>query len=212
MNSKNQQRNSVLLIHGIEDTGAVFNTMASYLTQLGWPVYTLDLVPNNATVGLDILAQQVSDYVLNNFAPQQPIDLVGFSMGGIVSRYYVQRLGGFKRVQRLISISSPHHGTLMAYASQRQGCLQMRPNSQFLQELNTDAHILEQLNFTSIWTPYDLMIVPAKSSQMPVGKEIIVRVLLHPAMLTDPRSLAAVASALTETIKPSHQFRYTENC
>lgn len=212
MNSKNQQRNSVLLIHGIEDTGAVFNTMASYLTQLGWPVYTLDLVPNNATVGLDILAQQVSDYVLNNFAPQQPIDLVGFSMGGIVSRYYVQRLGGFKRVQRLITISSPHHGTLMAYASQRQGCLQMRSNSQFLQDLNTDAHILEQLNFTSIWTPYDLMIVPAKSSQMPVGKEIIVRVLLHPAMLTDPKSLAAVASALTETIKPSHQFRYTENC
>jgi triacylglycerol lipase len=212
MNSKNQQRNSVLLIHGIEDTGAVFNTMASYLRQLGWPVYTLDLVPNNATLGLDILAQQVSDYVLNNFAPQQPIDLVGFSMGGIVSRYYVQRLGGFKRVQRLITISSPHHGTLMAYASQRQGCLQMRSNSQFLQELNTDAHILEQLNFTSIWTPYDLMIVPAKSSQMPVGKEIIVRVLLHPAMLTDPRSLGAVASALTEPIKPSHQFRYTENC
>ncbi|QOV24140.1 esterase/lipase family protein [Anabaenopsis elenkinii] len=212
MNSKNQQRNSVLLIHGIEDTGAVFNTMASYLRQMGWPVYTLDLVPNNATLGLDILAQQVSDYVLNNFAPQQPIDLVGFSMGGIVSRYYVQKLGGFKRVQRLITISSPHHGTLMAYASQRQGCLQMRSNSQFLQDLNTDAQILDLLNFTSIWTPYDLMIVPAKSSQMPVGKEIIVRVLLHPAMLTDPKSLAAVASALREPIKLCPQFQRTENC
>ncbi len=212
MNSKNQQRNSVLLIHGIEDTGAVFNTMASYLRQMGWPVYTLDLVPNNATLGLDILAQQISDYVLNNFAPQQPIDLVGFSMGGIVSRYYVQKLGGFKRVQRLITISSPHHGTLMAYASQRQGCLQMRSNSQFLQDLNTDAQILDRLNFTSIWTPYDLMIVPAKSSQMPVGKEIIVRVLLHPAMLTDPKSLAAVVSALREPIKLCPQFQYTENC
>jgi triacylglycerol lipase len=212
MNSKNQQRNSVLLIHGIEDTGAVFNSMASYLRQMGWPVYTLDLVPNNATLGLDILAQQVSDYVLNNFAPQQPVDLVGFSMGGIVSRYYVQKLGGFKRVKRLITISSPHHGTLMAYASQRQGCLQMRSNSQFLQDLNTDAQILDLLNFTSIWTPYDLMIVPAKSSQMPVGKEIIVRVLLHPAMLTDPKSLAAVASALREPIKPCRQFQCTENC
>lgn len=212
MNSKNQQRNSVLLIHGIEDTAAVFNTMANYLRQLGWPVYTLDLVPNNASLGLDILAQQISDYVLNNFAPQQPIDLVGFSMGGIVSRYYVQKLGGIKRVQRLITISSPHHGTLMAYASQRQGCLQMRSNSQFLQDLNTDTQILDLLNFTSIWTPYDLMIVPAKSSQMPVGKEIIVRVLLHPAMLTYPKSLAAVVSALREPIKLCPQFQYTENC
>ena len=92
MNTKNQQRNSVLLIHGIDDTGAVFNQMASYLRQLGWSVHTLDLVPNNGAVGLDILAQQIADYVVKTFAPEEPIDLVGFSMGGIVSRYYVQRL------------------------------------------------------------------------------------------------------------------------
>ncbi|MDB9541086.1 triacylglycerol lipase [Anabaenopsis tanganyikae CS-531] len=212
MNSNNLERNSVLLIHGIEDTGAVFNTMASYLRQQGWPVYTLDLVPNNAAVGLDILAQQVSDYILNTFGPHKPIDLVGFSMGGIISRYYVQRLGGINRVHRLITISSPHNGTLMAYASQRPGCLQMRSNSRFIQDLNGDAQILDQINFTSIWTPYDLMIVPANSSQMPVGKEIVVKVLLHPSMLTDPNSLAAVASALAEPINPGHQFRDIENC
>jgi len=35
---------------------------------------------------------KVANYVAANFAPEQPFDLVGFSMGGIVSRYYVQRL------------------------------------------------------------------------------------------------------------------------
>ncbi|TVP63608.1 MAG: triacylglycerol lipase [Nodularia sp. (in: Bacteria)] len=212
MNTKDQQRNSVLLVHGIGDTGAVFNTMASYLRQLGWSVYTLNLVPNNGEVGLDILAQQIADYVVNTFAPEQPIDLIGFSMGGIVSRYYVQRLGGINRVQRFVTISSPHHGTVIAYASQRHGCLQMRHNSQFIQDLNADAVMLEQLNFTSIWTPYDLMIVPANSSQMPLGKEVIVPVVLHSWMLTDVRSLAAVASALSEPVKPGHQFGYTDNC
>ncbi|HYW20204.1 MAG TPA: triacylglycerol lipase [Nodularia sp. (in: cyanobacteria)] len=211
MNTKNQQRNSVLLIHGIDDTGAVFNKMVDYLKQLGWSVHTLNLVPNNGEVGLDILAQQVADYVVNTFAPEQPIDLLGFSMGGIVSRYYVQRLGGINRVQRFVTISSPHHGTVVAYGSQRHGCLQMRPNSEFIQDLNADAVMLGHLNFTSIWTPYDLMIVPAKSSQMPVGKEVIVPVVLHSWMLKDYRSLAAVASALSETIKPRHQFGYTEN-
>ncbi|MDH6059142.1 triacylglycerol lipase [Chrysosporum bergii ANA360D] len=211
MNTKKPQPNSVLLIHGIEDTGAVFNKMASYLRQLGWSVYTLDLQPNNGAVGLDILAQQLADYIINTFAPQEPIDLVGFSMGGIVSRYYIQRLGGINRIQRFITISSPHHGTLIAYASQRQGCLQMRPNSQLIQDLNTDAVMLGQLNFTSIWTPYDLMIVPANSSQMPVGKEVILSVALHPWMLTDSRTLAAVASALAEPIKPRPQFPHTHN-
>jgi triacylglycerol lipase len=152
-------------------------------------------------VGLDELAKQVADYVTATFAPEQRLDLVGFSMGGIVSRYYVQRLGGINRVQRFLTISSPHHGTVVAYGSRRPGCVQMRPDSIFLKDLNSDAVILGQLDFTSIWTPYDLMIVPANSSQMPVGSEVIVPVALHPWMLTDSRSLAVVKAALAKGIK-----------
>ncbi|MEH1872425.1 esterase/lipase family protein [Nostoc sp.] len=200
MNIENQQRNPVLLIHGIDDTEAVFHKMAGHLGLQGWSVYSLNLVPNNGDVGLHELAKQVADYVTATFAPEQRLDLVGFSMGGIVSRYYVQRLGGINRVQRFITISSPHNGTVVAYGSRRPGCVQMRPDSIFLKDLNSDAVILGQLNFTSIWTPYDLMIVPANSSQMSVGTEVIVPVPLHPWMLTDPRSLAVVKAALTEPI------------
>lgn len=201
MNTENQQRNPVLLVHGIDDTEAVFHKMRAYLIQRGWSVYSLDLVPNNGDLGLDQLAKQVADYITVTFASEQRLDLVGFSMGGIVSRYYVQRLGGINRVQRFITISSPHHGTVVAYGSRRPGCLQMRPDSIFLKDLNSDAVILGQLNFTSIWTPYDLMIVPANSSQILVGSEVIVPVALHPWMLTDSRSLAVVTTALGERIK-----------
>ncbi|MEH2368243.1 esterase/lipase family protein [Nostoc sp.] len=201
MNIKNQQRNPVLLIHGIDDTEAVFHRMAAQLRLEGCSVYSLNLVPNNGDVGLDELAKQVADYVTATFAPEQRLDLIGFSMGGIVSRYYVQRLGGINRVQRFITISSPHYGTVVAYGSGRPGCLQMRPDSIFLKDLNSDAVMLGQIDFTSIWTPYDLMIVPANSSQMPVGSQVIVPVTLHPWMLTDPRSLAVVTAALAKPIQ-----------
>ncbi|MEH2355676.1 esterase/lipase family protein [Nostoc sp.] len=201
MNIENQQRNPVLLIHGIDDTEAVFHRMAAQLRLQGWSVYSLNLVPNNGDVGLDELAKQVADYVTATFVPEQRLDLIGFSMGGIVSRYYVQRLGGINRVQRFITISSPHYGTVVAYGSSRPGCLQMRPDSIFLKDLNSDAVMLGQLDFTSIWTPYDLMIVPANSSQMSVGSQVIVPVSLHPWMLTDSRSLAAVTAALAKPIK-----------
>ncbi len=161
-------------------------------------VYTLDLVPNNGDVGLDELAKQVANYVALNFPPAQPFDLLGFSMGGIVSRYYLQRLGGINRVQRFITISSPHHGTFIAYGSWRSGCVQMRPNNAFLLDLNLDVQMLKELKFTSIWTPYDLMIVPAKSSQMPIGKEVVLPVWLHSWMLKDTRVLDVVAEALRE--------------
>ncbi|MFM6077301.1 MAG: esterase/lipase family protein, partial [Dolichospermum sp.] len=97
-----KQQNPVLLVHGINDTGAVFNQMALYLRQRGLSVYTVDLVPNNGAEVLDKLARQVANYINNIFAPKQPLDLVGFSMGGIVSRYYIQRLGGIERVKRFI--------------------------------------------------------------------------------------------------------------
>ncbi|MEC4813711.1 MAG: triacylglycerol lipase [Scytonema sp. PMC 1069.18] len=196
MNNIKQQRNPVLLVHGIFDTGRVFDKMIPYLKQRGWILYDLDLVPNSGRIGLDELAQQVANYIDATFDPEQPIDLVGFSMGGIVSRYYVQRLGGINRVQRFVTISSPHHGTWIAFCNRGLGCIQMRPDSALLQDLNQDVEVLKQLNFTSIWTPYDLMIVPANSSQMPVGRNAIVPVLNHAWMLTDSRSLAAVAEAL----------------
>jgi triacylglycerol lipase len=76
----------------------------------------------------------------------------------------------------------------------------MRTDSEFLRDLNRDAAMLGRLNFTVIWTPYDLMIVPAKSSQMPVGKEVIVPARLHSWMLADEGTLKAVAAALSEPV------------
>ncbi len=194
-------RNPVLLIHGIWDTGAIFRPMTRYLKARGWTVHDLNLTPNNGDAGLDALAQQVAAYIEQTFALGTPLDLVGFSMGGIVSRYYVQRLGGLDRVQRFITLSAPHKGTWVAFGSFRQGCMQMRPNDPFLRDLNRDIDILEPLNFTSIWTPLDAMIVPASSSQVAIGRDVKVWVPLHRDMVTDTRSLAAVAASLAEPLR-----------
>lgn len=175
--------------------------MSAYLTHLGWSVYTLNLTPNFGTLTLEELAQQLNQFIEQTFEPDQPIDLVGLSMGGLVSRYYVQRLGGINRVQRFITIASPHNGTLMAYSLQGKGCIQMRPSSPFLTALNQDIAVLSQLNFTSIWTPWDFIIVPATSSQVPVGEDVIVPVIAHAMMARHPHSLNAVATALAAPLK-----------
>lgn len=193
--------NPVLLIHGIDDTDAIFHKMIPYLQSQGWEVYSFSMIPNDGKAGLDRLAQQVADYVDKNFELEQAIDLIGFSMGGIISRYYVQRLGGIDRVQRFITISSPHQGTLTAYGRSNPGCIQMKPHSAFLNNLNQDVAQLERLNFTSIWTPLDLMILPANSSHLPIGKERKIPVGGHAWMVTDSRVLQAVAEALLEPIR-----------
>jgi len=191
------QRNPVLLIHGIDDTSALFAIMAPYLKARGWEPHGIDLTPNDGTYGLDVLAQQVAAYVDRTFTPDQPFDLVGFSMGGIISRYYLQRLGGIQRVQRFVTIASPHQGTWTAYLRWNSGASQMRPECPFLADLNQDvAEMLGTIHFTSIWTPLDAMIMPARSSQLPVGRDVVVPVAAHPWMVSDPRVLREVAIAL----------------
>ena len=189
-------RKCVLLVHGLNDTRAIFQTMTPSLIKLGWSVYDLDLLPSNGELPLDKLAQQVANYIDKTFAPDEKLSVIGFSMGGIVSRYYIQRLGGIERVKNFITIASPHQGTWVAQFSQNPGCVQMRPYSAFLQDLAKDVEMLERVNITSIWTPYDLMIVPANSSELPVGKNIQLRVLRHDWMVTDARCLQVVAQAL----------------
>lgn len=204
-------RNPVLLIHGIDDTADVFSTMAPYLRVQGWQTYDLNLIPCNGDVGLDQLAQQVADYVTQTFPANQPIDLVGFSMGGIISRYYVQRLGGIDRVQRFVTISSPHQGTWTAYLRPNLGASQMRWGSPFMNALNSDVDMLQTLHFTSIWTPLDLMIVPAESSRLPVGKEVVVNVPAHSWMLTHSRSLQAVCNALAAPLPARADHPVSQN-
>ncbi|MDJ1174218.1 lipase family alpha/beta hydrolase [Roseofilum capinflatum] len=195
-----KHRNPVLLIHGIFRKAYVFNRMVKYLKERGWDVHRFDVVPNTSVVGLDRLAQQIKTYVDQNFAPDQPIDLIGLSMGGLVSRYYVQRLGGLDKIQRFITIASPHHGTYMAYLLPFIGAVQMRPGSQFLADLNGDVQQLEKVKFSSLWTPYDFVIVPAQSSIMPVGTNIKLCVFPHAMMVRSTSTLVTVEKALMDQL------------
>lgn len=191
-------RNPVVLVHGIDDTSEVFKAMATHLRSKGWSVHLVDLVPCCGRAGLEQLAEQLQRFVEQTFEAHQPIDLVGFSMGGLVSRYYVQRLGGLERVQRFVTLSSPHKGTWTAYFRQNLGASQMRPSSIFLQDLNRDIDMLCRVNFTSIWTPYDLMIVPSHSSQLPIGRDIMLSVPTHSWMIRSSQSLKLLTDILQE--------------
>jgi triacylglycerol lipase len=147
---------------------------------------------------VDELALQVRAFVDQHLPPGQPFDLIGFSMGGLVSRYYVQRLGGVERVRRLITISAPHRGSYWAYVIGNIACRQMRPGSAFLEELNRDVNMLEQVKFVSLWTPLDLMIVPASSSKLKVGQEFMLPVAVHPWMVMSRCSLELIVKLLQE--------------
>ena len=189
-------KNPVVLVHGIKDNSSKMEPMARFLRAKGWDVHTITLHPSWGKIGIDKLALQLEQFIASKIPIHKKIDLIGFSMGGLVSRYYLQRLNGIKQVDRFITLATPHLGTWTAWLKQNTGCKQMRPKSAFLRDLNHDLVSLNQIQFTSFWTPLDLMIIPAHSSCTGIGHEIKVWMPAHPLMVLHPKCIQMVANEL----------------
>ena len=180
-------------------------TLGRRLRAEGYEPHTLTLRPRRATVDLHAYARQVAAYADAHLGPDVAPDgfgLVAHSMGGIVARVYLQRLGGLDRVHRLVTLSSPHKGSAWAHPTPLPAARDLRPGSELLADLDRDAHRLEAVRPVSIWTPFDLMIVPASSSVASFGTVEQIPVLHHRLMLFSPRVARRVAHLLRQTARP----------
>ncbi len=190
----------VLLVHGIWDSSSRLSPLRSGLVLRGVrSVHAVDLVPNDGRAPIPTLGAIVAREAarLRAESGSERIDIVGFSMGALVSRWFVQRGGGRDVVRRFVSISGPHHGTVTAYALPFAGVRDMRPRSALLSELGADADPFGNVEVHCVYTPFDLMIVPATSSVLPHAKTTrSIPVPMHRWMITDGRVLDHVAELL----------------
>jgi triacylglycerol lipase len=173
----------VVLVHGILDTGKVFRSLSDALTERGAECLTPSLTPNDGRDGLEVLAGQLAGIVDSAWGPDAPIDLIGFSMGGLIARYYLQELGGHRRTRRFFAISAPFGGSLWSRLHWGFGVSQMRPGSPFLAQLEQSAALLEGMELHSYWTPFDLVIIPPTSSVWDRAENTRVLAPCHPCML-----------------------------
>lgn len=174
-----------VLVHGIFSTHRILFSMRRTLERNGVECFAPDLKPNDGRTGIEDLARQLRDHIDAKLDTAGRFVLIGFSMGGIVSRYYLQYLDGFKRVDHFFSISTPHHGTITAYLYPGRGTQQLRPNSPFLRGLEESQEVLRGLKLYSYWTPFDWSILPASSSHWEIAENKEFSSLLHPLMLFD---------------------------
>ncbi len=99
------------------------------------------------------------------------IVVVGHSMGGMVARYFVEKLGYEEQVDRLITFGSPHLGTRVAMPLAipvlgSQGARDLSPGSQFLETLNRDG-LSEEVDYAAVYTLNDPLISPKRNARLP---------------------------------------------
>ena len=188
----------VVLVHGFLENGQTFKMLKKRLESRGVRCFVPRLRPSDGRGGLENLAVRLKQDIEVEFGTEMPISIVAFSMGGLVSRVYLQNLGGAKRCENLITISSPHQGTNAAWAYPTKGAEQMRPGSQFLVDLRGTEDQLGKMPVVSYRTPMDLVILPPTRSIWERADNLEFPVLMHPLMMTDAKVLDDIERRLLE--------------
>jgi pimeloyl-ACP methyl ester carboxylesterase len=155
----------VVLVHGLVDNRSVFSVMSRSLRRRGFahvctwnysPLLT-DVARGAADLGVHIerICEQTG---------HDQVHVVGHSLGGLIARYYVQRQAGDRRVATLVTLGTPHHGSVWAHAVPTPLIRQLRPGSPVLRELEEPAPGC-RTPVTAIYSDLDQMVVPTSSGR-----------------------------------------------
>lgn len=178
---------NVVLIHGFLNRGGILRGLKHHLTLAGHTCFAPSLKPCDARCGLPAMAVQLGEFIGALLPDGAPFALVGFSMGALISRYYLQELDGFRRADAFFSIGGPHGGTVTAYAYPSEGVYQMRPKSDFLALLDDGVDRLAGIPITCYWSPYDMMVRPTASARWKRADHVRIPALVHSMMVSDRR-------------------------
>ena len=185
----------VLLLHGLFVNKASWFWFKYQLRRQGFNnVVTMNLSSwHSEEVLTELVAKKVDE--LRHQIGVNKVHIIGHSMGGMIARNYVQLRGGHDKVENLICLGSPHHGSkLAAFTLDPLGKL-LIPNSIFLQRLK-NAPIAENVRTTNIYTTHDNMVLPTDSCRISWGKNIVLDHMGHTALIYRKAPLKAAITAL----------------
>ncbi len=106
---------------------------------------------------------------------EERIDILAECTGGLISRHYIQALGGNAHVRRLVTFISPQHGLPKAGEAQLfvpwDAVNDLTPGSEWLETVNR-APMAPDVPMTSIYTCTDEYIQPYDTAIVPGAKNI----------------------------------------
>ncbi|MET9351437.1 alpha/beta fold hydrolase [Streptomyces sp. NPDC006617] len=155
----------VVLLHGFIDNRSVFLLLRRSLAQHGrHEIESLNYSPLTCDIrtAAELLGRHIEEICERTGSEQ--VDVVGHSLGGLIARYYVQRLGGDLRVRTLVTLGTPHTGTkVVPLANAHPIVRQMRPGSAVIEELARPAPGC-RTRFVSFWSDLDRVMDPLETA------------------------------------------------
>jgi len=169
----------ILFVHGIVDNRTIFAPMRRGLRRRGFGrLRTFSYGPASSDVRATAARLGGVIEALCEETGYERIHVIGHSLGGLITRYYVQRMGGDAHVDTLITLGSPHSGTHAARLLPIPLIKQLRPGSDLMSELALPAPGCST-RFVAYWSDLDQLIVPQRNARLDHPDLEVRNVLVH---------------------------------
>lgn len=165
---------------------------------------------SHASIDLEPVAGSIDDYAppiearvreLCAATGAAQIAIVAHSMGGLAARAWMRSyapLSDHARVAKLITLGTPHHGTVLANLGLGANAVQMRRDSPWLRDLAASEAPAVRARIVSIYTHHDNIVAPQDSSVLPGARNVAFGGVGHVALGSNLRVLAEVLRVLRE--------------
>lgn len=136
-----------------------------YAIQLKFPMLGVGDMRDSA----ELLAEDV-DATIEGLG-RGKVNLVGYSLGGLIARIYLQELGGHRHLGRAVFVGAPQDGVYTAYpACFTKAGRQVIRGSGFMRDLNSASPCgCDEPKCLSIYLSRDVIILPSRSARLPCG-------------------------------------------
>jgi triacylglycerol lipase len=194
--ARRKQQRTVVLVHGYGANRSMFLPLKAYLAAHG--VRQMLAYDYQSSLGIEHAARGLREYLRRHVRGGR-VDLVCHSLGGLVARVYLEQLGGARRVDRCITLGTPHRGTYNAYWLASRVGRELRPDSDVLERLAASGGAeAGNVRYTSIVAGSDNMVIPRVFAAG--GDTVHIPDVGHLGMLFSP----GVFRAVLDRLKPAH--------
>lgn len=180
----------VVLVHGFVCNRGVWASWLPALEARAIPYRAVDLEPLFVSIDdyvpiLDAAVQQLE--LETGLAPM----IVCHSMGGLAVRAWLRASGADQRAYRIVTIGTPHHGTVIGGRLPRLSWLinaeQMRYSSPWLTALTSMEEVARRRKFVCFYSNCDNIVAPTSTAMLPDADNRFVDGVPHLALLLEPR-------------------------
>lgn len=186
-----------VFVHGFMAAGPVFDPLRERVATT-CTIPTLDFTYGPFTP-FDEITTRFDRFVGEHVPATARISLVGHSLGGLIARWWLQELGGAERVDRVVTMATPHAGTRSARYGFGPLARALDPESPIVSRLAETRGRAAGIPHAAIVAGRDRMVTPPSSAAQLEGATVIwFDELGHNAMLYDERVHDAVIRLLRE--------------